>query len=335
MVKACFSLLLARIRQEMPYRLLRNNIETGPFTKAQLIDKGLYPNDLIWVEGESDSWKYPTEMEALKGFVKELSADRLIRKPVKSKPVIDLPIRATVNQKEALEQPGYNQASIDELKKQYQERLMNGSATKKKSKKKNSVLTPVLLSLPVLILGVIIGVNWRHQSQPTTLASPTLEKASTIFDTQRTENLDNTAVLTDSSLVSKPTQPKKDSTVTIIEAPVQLTPAVKQKKEGFKRSIEDVVSVKANYKKTGNGIKNIKLNVSNLSYLNLDLVVLELYYVGAYQKILEKETIYLKNVNSKGKQSVDAPNGGKHTENIRYKVKLVTAKDANLHLVSR
>jgi hypothetical protein len=51
------------------YILLRNNKETGPFQLEQLREMGLKANDLIWVEGQSASWRNPTEINELRNLV--------------------------------------------------------------------------------------------------------------------------------------------------------------------------------------------------------------------------------------------------------------------------
>ncbi|WP_152270212.1 hypothetical protein [Agriterribacter humi] len=44
------------------YLLLRNNKQTGPYTATCLLQMDLREFDLIWAEGESITWKYPSEM---------------------------------------------------------------------------------------------------------------------------------------------------------------------------------------------------------------------------------------------------------------------------------
>ena len=50
------------------YLLLRNNQQTGPHSFEELLELHLKPYDLIWVEGKSLGWRYPTEIETLKPF---------------------------------------------------------------------------------------------------------------------------------------------------------------------------------------------------------------------------------------------------------------------------
>ena len=50
---------------EKVYLLLRNNRQIGPLTIGELRQQNLQPSDLIWIEGESSAWCYPSELEAL------------------------------------------------------------------------------------------------------------------------------------------------------------------------------------------------------------------------------------------------------------------------------
>jgi hypothetical protein len=51
------------------YLLLRNNQQTGPHSLEELLQLNLKPFDLVWVEGKSYGWSYPSEVENLKPFV--------------------------------------------------------------------------------------------------------------------------------------------------------------------------------------------------------------------------------------------------------------------------
>ena len=67
------------------YRLLRSNKESGPFTQDELIAMGFKPYDLIWVDGKSAGWRYPSEIPELKAYapvVEEQPYDRFYKRPV-------------------------------------------------------------------------------------------------------------------------------------------------------------------------------------------------------------------------------------------------------------
>ena len=52
------------------YFLLRNNIESGPYTQKDLKEIGLAPSDLLWIEGDSTAWQHPTEINGLKSIAR-------------------------------------------------------------------------------------------------------------------------------------------------------------------------------------------------------------------------------------------------------------------------
>ena len=65
------------------YLLLRSNKQTGPFSQEQLVQLGLKPYDLIWVQGKSAAWRYPSEVPELKEYapsIEEQPYDRFYKK---------------------------------------------------------------------------------------------------------------------------------------------------------------------------------------------------------------------------------------------------------------
>ena len=69
------------------YLLLRDNKESGPYTADEIITKGIKPYDLVWMEGKSAAWRYPSEIEELKPYapvIEEQPFDRFYKKPAES-----------------------------------------------------------------------------------------------------------------------------------------------------------------------------------------------------------------------------------------------------------
>lgn len=65
------------------YLLLRNNKESGPLSFDELIKIGLKPYDLVWVNGRSAAWRYPSEIKELVPYapvVEEQPYDRFYQK---------------------------------------------------------------------------------------------------------------------------------------------------------------------------------------------------------------------------------------------------------------
>lgn len=48
---------------ERVYLLLRNNVQSGPFTIGELLQQPLTPSDMVWIEGRSTAWTYLYELE--------------------------------------------------------------------------------------------------------------------------------------------------------------------------------------------------------------------------------------------------------------------------------
>lgn len=66
------------------YLLLRDNKQTGPYSLDEIKAKGLKAYDLVWVEGRSAAWRYPSEVDELSAFapaVEEQPFDRFYKKP--------------------------------------------------------------------------------------------------------------------------------------------------------------------------------------------------------------------------------------------------------------
>lgn len=62
------------------YSLLRNNKQTGPYSLEELVQLQLKPFDLVWAEGKSAGWLYPSEIEALKPYLEPV-AEAVSSKP--------------------------------------------------------------------------------------------------------------------------------------------------------------------------------------------------------------------------------------------------------------
>ncbi|HEX6334838.1 MAG TPA: hypothetical protein VFZ78_11470 [Flavisolibacter sp.] len=76
------------------YLLLRNNRQTGPYTLDELVSMQLRPFDLVWIEGRSFGWSYPSELEQLKPYVSEAPAAATPVKEVRSIPIANNEVRS-------------------------------------------------------------------------------------------------------------------------------------------------------------------------------------------------------------------------------------------------
>lgn len=70
------------------YRLLRNNKESGPYTWKELAHLPLKPYDLVWVDGKSAAWRYPSELPEFKEVAPRVEEDfyeQFHRRPAEKK----------------------------------------------------------------------------------------------------------------------------------------------------------------------------------------------------------------------------------------------------------
>ncbi len=84
------------------YLLLRNNKQSGPHSLDELKSMGLKAYDLVWLEGKSAAWRYPSEIEELSSFapiVEEQPFDRFYKKATPAaSPTVTLPTAASTTQ---------------------------------------------------------------------------------------------------------------------------------------------------------------------------------------------------------------------------------------------
>jgi len=66
------------------YLLLRSNKQTGPYSLEEILQLNLKPFDLVWVDGRSAAWQYPSEIAALKPYVSETPQAEAPFKPVET-----------------------------------------------------------------------------------------------------------------------------------------------------------------------------------------------------------------------------------------------------------
>src|ERR1051326_6014096 len=88
------------------YLLLRSNNQTGPHNLEDLVKIGLKPYDLVWVQGKSAAWRYPSEVEELKPYapaIEEQPYDRFYKKDT-AKQVKEEPVQEQSYQPTAVEE---------------------------------------------------------------------------------------------------------------------------------------------------------------------------------------------------------------------------------------
>ncbi|HUR12665.1 MAG TPA: hypothetical protein VM012_14915 [Flavitalea sp.] len=143
------------------YLLLRRNQQTGPYSVDELQKLPLQEFDLVWIEGISDSWKFPGEIEELKSFAPYLGNMQFNfekRKPgvVSSHDSLNSSVNRTDN------------SSLEKTERLNDVNLSRGQQTQHKTSQKNNLglnrksafwLVPLAV---LLIVGIWIGTNWQY-----------------------------------------------------------------------------------------------------------------------------------------------------------------------------
>ena len=129
------------------YLLLRDNKQTGPYSVEELSAHGLKPYDLVWLEGRSAAWRYPSELAELKPFapvVEEQPFDRFYKKP--DTKTIEPAIKDNTSVKENISFKSEVKKEVDEVKpaKEYVHVKMDSS-------KKIHVSLPVRKTIEPLV----------------------------------------------------------------------------------------------------------------------------------------------------------------------------------------
>ena len=203
------------------------------------------------------------------------------------------------------------------------------------SSPKNFLLTPFLLSLPVIAIVLIISFTIHRQSTPVLQKATEVESltASPVPPAAREHPEKKTVFLAGKEKELHPrTDSKSDnSPAPFVKSPGAITSAVGTKKS---RSVDDIVHVQPAYKVQDKSIRNLSLDVANRSAGKLDLVVVEVTYLNQNDHPTKRETLYIKDIPASQKTQLSLPDG-QLSGKVRYKVSLVTARDAGVYVVPK
>jgi hypothetical protein len=317
-----FSVTPAEKRTMKKYLLLRDNRQSGPHTIEQMGSIGLHPLDLIWIENESTSWKYPEEIEELKDFsrhdVSSLQSDHLPKK--NEKVFISLPYNFTaknrlhedheysllpVNEMEPVLETHYTK-SLEDLKENYRH-----SKQKKTIWEKRILPSANAASVIAVFLGVMLGAfiikKWVDGYEPvpeeTAMAIPAIDREA----------------------VKQPEENIQNALVTEIVPVYKNTPAVKKTK---KINVKNQLKLSNNKYKVGlfGGINGLQLTVFNTSAQVVDRVIVAVDYLRPNGAVVQSENVAFTSIKPKGAQTISIP-GSNRGVKVQYKILKVFAHD--------
>jgi hypothetical protein len=304
------------------YLLLRHNRETGPHTIEQLASIGLFPLDLIWIEEESTTWKYPDEIEELKSLIKcdaesqkanrfEIKNDKIFVSPPSNfsqknhQALNDNYSLLPVNNSEPVLETNYRRP-LEELKENYR-----ASKQKRPIWNKKILASSNAASVAAVFIGVVLGAF-------------VIKKMVDGYVPDVTEETAMATPIIDREIEKQPTENFKNALMTEI-VPVYKTAPVKTSKPG---DVKKQLKIKTNNYKVGlfGGINGLQLTMFNTSAQVVDKVIIALDYLRPNGAVVQSENVYFTSIKPRGAQTISIP-GSDRGVKLRYKILKVYARD--------
>lgn len=303
------------------YLLLRGNQETGPHSIEQLASIGLFPLDLIWIESESTSWKYPEEIHELKSLIKHEAEHKTIVFPNKNESVfISLPSNfhrrqerengaqyssLPINESEPVLETNYIKP-LEELKENYRT-----SHQKKPIWDKKIFQSSNAASVAAVFVGVVLGAVM-------------IKKMVDGYVPDQKEEIVAATPIIDREVEKLPDENMKNALVTEI-VPVYKTSAVKKVK---KTDLKKQLKLATNNYKVGlfGGINGLQLTVFNTSPQMVDKAIVALDYLRPNGAVVQSENVAFSSIKPRGAQTISIP-GSNRGVKVRYKILKVLAHD--------
>lgn len=310
------------------YLLLRENVENGPFTLEEIMKKNLLPTDLVWVEGSSQSWRFPYEIHALAPYVQSsgqkenetFSENDMDTQTIK-RVFVALPpqpnsVEPKVFDEESLAEPVEETAGIvtplEELKANLEAHHKNQTFKFRKHKMPSGAGWMAAVFIGVLISAVMIKkMVDAMEERSTTLASAAMPVTG--LPQQGSEGDDKTY----------------QNALSTELVPMDSTVVEKTKKTPKKVAIKKLVKLTASDYKKGifGGINHLKLQVENKSDQILDKVSIEVKYLKPNGDVIAKENHYVLAVAPKSTKTLEVPPSNRGVE-FKYRITHIKSHEA-------
>ncbi len=307
------------------YLLLRENVESGPFTLAQMKTQNLLPTDLIWIEGSSQSWRFPYEITELAPYVQQVAqkekqtfSETETKEPEPKRVFVALPPQYQKEKQTFYAAPVYDE--VAPLESAVEIPLESLEVQLESQKKKSKFHFPVskndsrigwmaavfvgLLAGAFLIKKMVDHMDERGLSGVATAALPATNLPQTGAEDKTYRNALATEVV-----------------------PVDTTAAEKPKKEKKVNLKKLVLLTASNYKKgVFGGIQDLKLKVENNSNQILDKVTIEVTYLKPNGDVINTENHYVRAVAPKSSKYYSVPRSTRGVD-VKYKITKIQANE--------
>ena len=311
------------------YLLLRENVENGPYTLDELKALNLLPTDLIWVEGSSQCWRFPYEINGLASFVQPAQQkEKQTFEPDAASPTSRVFVafppqlqnlitpaqlaKYTTDAPEASSEPQTPLPNLEtQLEEHHRAKAFRFRASRQTSPAMGwiaAVCTGVLISA-VLIKKMVDAVEVQQLPVKAAAALPDSNPQAGGAEDKTYRN----ALATELVPVD---------TAVALEKPV---------KKAKKVSIKKQVRVRASAYRKGvfGGIQGLTLLVDNASDHVLDKVTIEVAYLKPNGDVIEKENHHLRAVAPKSSKTLVVP-PSKRGVKVEYKITKIQSHEARL-----
>lgn len=204
------------------YLLLRSNKQSGPYSLQQLVSLGLKPYDLVWLEGKSAAWRYPSEVDGLKSYApatEEQPYDRFYKK-TEEKPQEKQISKAPAPQQQETYVPSKEEAYVPPKEEVYV--LPEENKTVTTSRK-------VFVAMPENHVP-------KKQSQPVIAKTPPIvEEKPVVVEEKKVEN--KPLYTEDYSLPKEPVLPKQKEIINAYPVSLIEEPTLNEK---YSESLDDI-----------------------------------------------------------------------------------------------
>ncbi|HEX6914138.1 MAG TPA: hypothetical protein VF145_02785 [Chitinophagaceae bacterium] len=194
--------------------------------------------------------------------------------------------------------------------------------------KRNPLVIPLLLAMPVIIIAGIISFSWKKDSE-NNLPLQLKQEAITVPQGETPGKTANAVILNSTTTTLVPGR----DTVVKNRRQQSFRPAAISTLSSM-QDIGEVIRITPAFTVSNRRLKDIRFDIANRSALPLELVAVELQYNHPGLHSTRSETLYVKDIPAGGRKTLVIRDAD-IAESLAYSVSLVSAKDTSLYLVSR
>jgi hypothetical protein len=283
------------------YLLLRNNVESGPFTFDEIVTQALKPTDLIWIEGQSVMWQHPEEIPKLQPHVEAQHSQAETGSAQNPTAGTSKKVYVALPQPHFQASPLRNETQVEPvLETRFSQPLETLQEAYYRHRRHTPFSVAKTFSKPhaaVWLLTVFFGLL---------LSAFLIKKIVDVLGEYKLETPSALPVAGKEDLKTAHEETFYQNALTTELVPVDTITLKPVKKAPAKVNFKKLVRLEANDYQVGlfGGIKNLRLLLTNKSGFVLDKVKIELQYLKPNGAVLNTEHLAMNAVSPKSSKSL-------------------------------